>query len=74
MQTSLDARVSSAIAAHPHLKQRKLHLEAADGRVVLRGVVNTYYQKQMAQEVVRHVHGVERIDNHLEVDWATTPI
>jgi osmotically-inducible protein OsmY len=39
------------------------------GRVVLRGVVPSYYQKQVAQEVVRMVDGVERVDNQLEVNW-----
>jgi len=36
---------------------------------VLRGVVSSYYQKQMAQEAVRRLQGVEGIENHLEVDW-----
>jgi osmotically-inducible protein OsmY len=31
--------------------------------------VRSYFQKQMAQEVVRRVEGVEQIDNDLEVLW-----
>ncbi|MEX2114824.1 MAG: BON domain-containing protein [Pirellulales bacterium] len=69
----LDALITSAMAAHPHLKQRKLRFETKQGHVVLRGVVNSYYQKQMAQEAVRRVEGVQSIENHLEVDWAVTP-
>ena len=43
---------------------------AFDGsRVVLQGSVSTYFQKQMAQEVVRRVEGVQEIDNCLEVLW-----
>jgi len=67
--TTLDQLISSAIARHPHLKQRKLRIETAEGRVTLRGTVNSYYQKQMATEAVRRLEGVERIENHLEVDW-----
>ncbi len=71
--SSLDALISTAMAAHPHLKQRKLRFETQHGHVVLRGVVNSYYQKQMAQEAIRRVEGVQSIENHLEVDWAVTP-
>jgi osmotically-inducible protein OsmY len=73
LPSPLDARISSAMSAHPHLKQRKVRIETHQGHVVLRGVVNSYYQKQMAQEAVRRVEGVQSIENHLEVDWAVTP-
>jgi osmotically-inducible protein OsmY len=38
--------------------------------VVLKGSVQSFYQKQMAQESIRRIDGVERIDNLLEVNWA----
>ncbi len=65
----LDALISSAIERHPHLKRRNLRFENQDGRVVLRGTVSSYYQKQMAQEALRRVQGVDHIENHLEVNW-----
>ena len=34
---------------------------------MLRGQVSSYYQKQMAQEVVRHLPGVEVIVNGVDV-------
>lgn len=71
--SALDSLISSTMAAHPHLKQRKLRVETHQGHVVLRGVVNSYYHKQLAQEAVRRVEGVQSIENHLEVDWAVTP-
>ena len=43
--------------------------EAADGHVVLKGHVRSYFQKQMAQEAIRRVDGVQRIENMLEVSW-----
>jgi osmotically-inducible protein OsmY len=67
---SLAERVDSAITTSPYLSRRKLRFETVGGRVILQGVVKTYFQKQMAQEVVRRVEGVERVDNHLEVTWA----
>ncbi len=62
-------RVTAVLERNPHLPYRKLRCEAAEGRVVLRGVVRSYYQKQMAQEVLKTVDGVEEIENQLEVDW-----
>jgi len=46
-----------------------LRLEARQGRIILRGTVASYYQKQMAQETLRKIDGVEEIENHLQVHW-----
>jgi osmotically-inducible protein OsmY len=67
--TSLEDRVDVAITTNPYLAGRSLRFETSQGRVVLHGVVGTYYQKQMAQEAVRRIDGVEEIDNRLEVAW-----
>ena len=65
----LDDRVLSALEQNPHITRRNLRFETQQGRVTLRGVVGTYYQKQMAQEAVRGVEGVREIANELEVCW-----
>ena len=67
---SLDSRISSAIERSPHLKRRNLRFETQEGRVVLRGVVSSYYQKQMAQEALRRLEGIDCIENQLEVNWS----
>ena len=59
--------VDDAITKNPHLTRRTLRVETEDGRVVLLGTVSSYYQKQMAQEAVRRIHGVRAIDNRLTV-------
>jgi osmotically-inducible protein OsmY len=69
VESSLVTRISSAIQKHPHLKRRDLRFETEDGRVILRGTVNSYYQKQMAQEALRRLDGVHHIENNLEVAW-----
>ncbi len=66
---TLAERVGSAIATNPYLSGRKLRFEAQDGRVRLNGVVASYFQKQMAQEVIKRLDGVEQIENELEVSW-----
>ena len=45
----LDNRVLTALERNPYLARRNLRFETEAGRVTLRGVVNTYFQKQMAQ-------------------------
>ena len=65
----LDDRVFTALERNPYLARRNLRFETSAGRVTLLGVVNTYFQKQMAQETIRHIDGVDQIDNKLEVCW-----
>ena len=62
-------RIGSALKGSPHIPSSKLRFEANEGRVVLHGSVGSYYQKQMAQEVVRTLDGVDEVENHLEVVW-----
>jgi osmotically-inducible protein OsmY len=66
---SLADRVDQAIQTNPYVDGRTLRFETDGGRVVLQGRVKSYFQKQMAQEVIRRVEGVEQIDNCLEVLW-----
>ena len=66
----LDDQVLTALERNPYIARRNLRFETERGRVTLRGVVKTYYQKQMAQEAVRHIDGVDEIANELKVSWA----
>ena len=67
---TLDNRVSHALSESPYLHRRKLRFETSEGRVILRGTVGSYFQKQMAQEAIRRVEGIASIENQLEVAWA----
>ena len=66
----LDYQIRNAIDQNPHLLGRKVRIETHVGHVTLRGMVRTYYQKQMAQETLRSVVGIGRIVNQLEVCWS----
>ena len=70
VDTALEGRVMNALAGNPYLPGRKVHFEAQQGKIVLRGVVGSYYQKQMAQETLRSVEGVHQIENLLQVHWS----
>jgi osmotically-inducible protein OsmY len=67
MHGSLDDRVGSALERNPYLRRGILRFETSQGRVTLRGVVASYHQKQMAQEALRHIDGVQEIANELRV-------
>jgi osmotically-inducible protein OsmY len=50
-----------------YLDLRHVSCAYHDGVLVLQGRLPTYHLKQMAQEAVNHLDGVERIENRIEV-------
>lgn len=67
IEIPLDRKVVLALEQNPYFAGRKLHFEMEHGRVTLRGVVRSFFQKQMAQEALRRVDGVNEIHNELVV-------
>ncbi len=63
-------QVADAIRKASHLTGRILRYEAQDGNVTLHGTVGSYFQKQVAQEAIRRIDGVQRVTNLLEVTWS----
>jgi osmotically-inducible protein OsmY len=59
--------VETALSRSAVFAGRNLRFEVHESGVVLRGVVRSYYQKQLAQESVRTIRGVSRITNEIEV-------
>lgn len=66
-ELTLDTLLQSAFDKSPYFNRRRPTVEASDGRIVLRGRVGSWYQKQMAQEVVRSLQSLAQIENELEV-------
>jgi osmotically-inducible protein OsmY len=63
-------RIQDALVTNPHVPSDQVRFEAEEGHVVLQGHVSSFFQKQMAQEAVRRVDGVQRVENKLQVNWA----
>ena len=63
-------RIHDALTTNPHVPVDLVRFETEDGRVVLKGNVRSFFQKQMAQEAIRRVDGMQQIDNLLQVNWA----
>jgi osmotically-inducible protein OsmY len=66
----LELRIQQAILSSPYPPLRKLHFVAHEGHVSLKGRVNSFHHKQVAQELLKEVEGIQQIDNELEVVWA----
>ena len=46
---------------------RGISVRLCDGNLMLRGRLTSFYHKQLAQEAVRHVDGVQQILNEIDV-------
>jgi len=51
----------------PYSALRNLSCECDDGVLVLHGPLGSYYHKQLAQETVAGIGGVNRVVNEIEV-------
>ncbi|MGY8767560.1 MAG: BON domain-containing protein [Pirellulales bacterium] len=65
--TDFANEIETALSTNPYLSSRQLRFENKEGRLVLKGTVDSYFQKQMAQESLRQIDGVNEIENQLEV-------
>lgn len=64
---TLASRARAVLQVSKIYTLRKLHVEDADGAIILRGRVESFYHKQLAQELIRTaIDGVEVI-NALQV-------
>jgi len=64
---SLDKRIDIVIHCNPHLAGRRFQFSTEADGVTLEGQVSSYFQKQVAQEIILRIDGVSRIDNRLQV-------
>ena len=62
-------KLRGALSKSHFLSPRQVQIETNGGNVRLEGTVASFYQKQMAQELVRRVDGVETVVNRLQVRW-----
>ncbi|HMO84946.1 MAG TPA: BON domain-containing protein [Lacipirellulaceae bacterium] len=67
--SALVDQVHGALRRSPYVSGGNVRIEAQSGVVRLEGAVRSFFQKQMAQEVIRRLDGVERIENCLQVTW-----
>ena len=59
--------IHNTVAGSPFVSSRNLSIEVEQSQVTLRGDVPSFHQKQLAQEAIRHLDGVDEICNELTV-------
>jgi osmotically-inducible protein OsmY len=67
--TDLSGAARNHLEAHPHFRGRLTDVVIMhEGKTVtLRGRLPSFYLKQLVQEAVRHVPGVQRVRNMIDV-------
>lgn len=63
----LDTHIDTVLHSNPYLAGRRFQVRREADGVTLEGRVGSYFQKQMAQEIILRIDGVSRIDNRLQV-------
>ncbi|MBX3416945.1 MAG: BON domain-containing protein [Pirellulaceae bacterium] len=65
---NLAQKISLVFVNHPHLQRRHVHFKMdGEDKVTLEGTVASFFEKQLAQEALRSIPAIERIENHLRV-------
>ncbi len=57
------------LRAVPCISLHHVRCQYRQGRLSLQGQVESYYQKQLAQEALARLEGVVQIVNELEMSW-----
>lgn len=63
----LKHRVANCLGQRNMASLRRIGVEAKDGLVTLRGNVRSFYEKQLCLNCTRHVAGVIRLVDRIEV-------
>jgi osmotically-inducible protein OsmY len=61
------AVAEARLGASSHRALRTIFCTCDQGVLVLRGRLSTYFHKQLAQEIVADIEGVEQVVNQIEV-------
>ena len=67
----VEQQAEQLLHQHPHFHGRtcwvKVHFEPTDRSLRLEGCLPSFYLKQLAQEALRDLKGIERIDNRISI-------
>jgi hypothetical protein len=71
----LAERARELIAHHAHFQGRAhaFEFECREDVLVIRGCVPTFYLKQLLQDALKHLPGVQRIENLVDVFAEASP-
>ncbi len=61
------ANIQAALQRNTHLTARQIHVETHGHKVILRGQVKSYFEREEAERVAWSAPGVSHVENHLLV-------
>lgn len=64
---SLRELAHNSLVTNPYFFGQNIQTEVRGEDVILKGTVSTYYQKQLAQEMMFEIEGVHSVQNEIEV-------
>ena len=67
VRLQMHTKVQNALARNPYFAGRSLRIELRENDVVLTGVLESYFHKQMAQESVLSIDGIRQVHNQIQV-------
>lgn len=67
LSEEVESRVIAAFRSLGYLQLEWIDCRVNGGTAYLRGEINSFYLKQVAQSVTAHVPGVRRVENYIEV-------
>lgn len=71
LSPAIQVQAQQALASSPIFDLRGLQVEVVDDSLLLVGRVETFYHKQLAQEVVRNVADGMRVVNDVSVNYVS---
>ena len=67
----LEQRVENALTRDPYVERFEIGVAVYDDEVYLSGVVDSYFEKQQADDLAASIYGVEEVHNNLDVEYDT---
>ena len=64
---AIAAIAEARFRANSHTALRGIACKSEQGVLVLEGHLSTFFQKQLAQEIVANIEGILQVVNHIEV-------
>jgi osmotically-inducible protein OsmY len=68
VRRDLERIAEARLAASSHPGLRRIRCRSDGEKLILAGRLSTFFQKQMAQEIIAQIDGVDEIVNQIEVD------
>ena len=74
MAASIDGMAELRLHESDHMELHGIRCTFRHGILTLYGMVSTFYVREVAQELIKDLEGIDIIDNQIEVNTQTVPV